>query len=166
MDWTEVWLVDVMPIYVIDRKFTDTSGKSITYPSASFNMVPSVCVSVCARARAHVARWQGAACTSWSCQPPWNSWRATGDGELTRLAQLRITMYTVADFFDFFFYHWSFNTLLFLVMSENTLICCHIFPAKYPKLWFWFPVLQLCGNWWYLKLCPFKSYFNYSSHKS
>lgn len=38
--------MDVMPLYIIDRKFPDTSGKSLTYPSASYNAVPSVRLSL------------------------------------------------------------------------------------------------------------------------
>ena len=32
VDLMDVWSVDVMPIYIIDRKFPDTSGKSLRHP--------------------------------------------------------------------------------------------------------------------------------------
>lgn len=54
-----------MPIYIIERKFAETSGKSLTYPCAPNHAVPSVCM--CAwRASEHAcvfARAMGAACT-------------------------------------------------------------------------------------------------------
>lgn len=43
--------MDVMPIYIIERKFAETSGKSLTYPCAPYHAVPSVHVCVvCVRA--------------------------------------------------------------------------------------------------------------------
>lgn len=36
--------MDVMPIYIIDRKFPDISGKSLTQTKRSCKAVPSVCV--------------------------------------------------------------------------------------------------------------------------
>lgn len=47
--------MDVMPLYIIDRKFPDTSGKSLTYPSASYNPVPSVRLCV----RVFLCMWLG-----------------------------------------------------------------------------------------------------------
>lgn len=74
--------MDVMPIYIIERKFAETSGKSLTYPCAPYHAVPSVCMCAWrALAQARVpACARGAACTGDHASPLWNSRGATGDG--------------------------------------------------------------------------------------
>lgn len=36
-----------MPIYIIERKFAETTGKWLTYPGAPYHAVPSVCMCAC-----------------------------------------------------------------------------------------------------------------------